>query len=132
MILSTGYELHLKWKKQKQQDKPTQNGTFKSVETPVDLIQVTKISTISVDELETNGKVPLEVGEVYESQGATGSTSILVQPNLQQAKTSGETLGMLQVIKSKEVNYKQTEKLQMTVYYLLKFLPSRNSLGVID
>ena len=100
MILSTGYELHLKWKKQKL-----------LVETPVDPIQVTKISTISVDLLETNGKVPLEGGEVYESQGATGSTSVLVPPNLQQARTSGETLGMLQVIKSKGVNYKQTEKL---------------------
>ena len=111
MILSTGYELHLKWKKQKHQDQPTQNGTFKFVETPVDSIQVTKISTISVDQLETNGKVPLEGGEVYESQGATGSTSVLVQPHLQQARTSGETLGMLQVIKSKGVNYKQTEKL---------------------
>ena len=96
MILSTGYELHLKWKKEKQQDKPTQNGTFKSVETPVDTIKLTKINTISADQIENNGKVPLEIGEVCEPQSATGSTSILVQPNLQQARTSGGTLGMFQ------------------------------------
>ena len=116
MILSTGYELHLKWKKQKHQDQPTQNGTFKFVETPVDSIQVTKISTISVAQLETNGKVPLEGGEVYESQGATGSTSVLVQPNLQQARASGETLGMLQVNKSKEVTANKQESFCCPVF----------------